>query len=491
MLKAALNAAAICAAVLGASACRHTEPGDAEPPLPNIVVILADDMGYGDPGSYNPASRVPTPNIDALAAEGMRFTDAHSPSAVCTPTRYGLLTGRYAWRTRMVSGVLDGFSPALIEEGRTTLASLLQGSGYATGAIGKWHLGLGAAERTDYTQPLRPGPNAVGFGYFFGIPASLDMAPYVYVRNEGLVAAPTESIEASRMRRGGGGGFWRAGGIAPGFRHIDVLPDTTSEAVAFIRRQQGSGRPFFLYLPYSAPHTPWLPTEEFVGRSGAGPYGDFVVQVDAAIGAVVEALADAGVADNTLVVVTSDNGAHWLESDVEEYGHRANGDLRGQKADIWEGGHRVPFIARWPGRIAAGSSSNETVSHTDLMATVADIVGVSLPADAGEDSYSLLPVMLGDSLDAPIREATVHHSLQGMFAIRQGTWKLILGLGSGGFTQPAAVEPADGEPPGQLYNLDRDPGETTNVFADHPDIVARLSGLLERYRQSGRSAPVH
>jgi arylsulfatase A-like enzyme len=248
--------------------------------LPNIVVILADDMGYGDLGSYNPASLIPTPNIDALAGEGMRFTDAHSPSAVCTPTRYGLLTGRYAWRTRLSSGVLLGHSPALIEEGRVTLASLLEARGYATAAVGKWHLGLGSGERTDYEQPLRPGPNSVGFDYFFGIPASLDMPPYVYVRNEALVEPPTDSIESSGFRRSGGNGFWSGGRIAPGFRHIDVIPRLTDEAVDFIQRQQGSERPFFLYLPFSAPHTPWLPTAEFAGRTGAGPYGDFAAQKD-------------------------------------------------------------------------------------------------------------------------------------------------------------------------------------------------------------------
>jgi len=446
-------------------------------------------MGYGDPGSYNPASRIPTPNIDRLAGEGMRFTDAHSPSAVCTPTRYGLLTGRYAWRTPLV-GVLWGYSPALIEEGRLTVASLLQHSGYATAAVGKWHLGLGTAETTDYEQPLRPGPNAAGFDYFFGIPASLDMAPYVYVKHEELVEPPTDFIEASGERRLGGNGFWRAGPIAPGFRHMDVLPTITEEAVEFIKRQQGAERPFFLYLPFSAPHTPWLPTAEFAGRSRAGPYGDFAAQVDVAIGSVLDALVSIGVDDDTLVIVTSDNGAHWLESDIEEHGHRANGELRGQKADIFEGGHRVPFIARWPGRIAAGSSSDETISHTDLLATVAEIVGATLPPEAGEDSYSLLPVLLGESLDAPLREATVHHSYHGLFSIRQGPWKLILGLGSGGFTEPVSIEPAPGEPQGQLYNLDDDPRETTDLYARHPDVVARLEELLEQYRQSGRSAPI-
>ena len=458
--------------------------------LPSIVFILADDLGYGDTGSYNASSRIPTPNIDRLAEEGIRFTDAHSPSAVCTPTRYGILTGRYAWSTALQSGVLWGYSPALIESGRLTVASLLQRQGYRTAAIGKWHLGLGSGEQTDYSQPLQPGPNAAGFDYFFGIPASLDMIPYLFVENERVVAAPTDSIGVSEMRRSGGGGFWRAGPIAPGFRHIDVLPTLTNRAVSFIEDQAGSKDPFFLYLALSAPHAPWLPIDEFVNRSGAGPYGDFVAQVDAAIGAVLDALARFRVADNTLVFVTSDNGAHWLPSDIEEHGHRANGDLRGQKADIWEGGHRVPFIARWPGRIAAGSSSDETVSLVDLLATAADIIDVALPRDAGEDSHSMLPLLLGEELDSPLREATVLHSMNGMFAIRQGPWKLIVGRGSGGFSAPQTLEPGPGEPEGQLYHLADDPGESVNRYGDRPDIVDRLSALLERYRESGRSAPL-
>ena len=468
-----------------ASGC---SPTDGEPP--NIVFILADDMGYGDPGSYNPASRIPTPSIDRLADEGLRFTDAHTPSAVCSPTRYGILTGRYAWRTQLQSGVLWGYSPALIEDGRLTIASLLQSHGYRTAAVGKWHLGLGSGDRTDYSQPLRPGPNAAGFDYFFGIPASLDMTPYVYVENEHVVEAATDSIASSEGRRSGGDGFWRGGAIAPGFRHIDVLPTLTDRAVTFIEEQEGSASPFFLYLAFSAPHTPWLPTTEFVDRSGAGPYGDFVTQVDAAVGSVLDALSRTSSDDNTLVFVTGDNGAHWLESDIQEHGHRANGNLRGQKADIWEGGHRVPLIARWPGRITPGTSSDETVCLADLLATVADIVGATVPPDAGEDSYSILPVLLGERSESPLREATVHHSLSGMFAIRQGQWKLILGLGSGGFSEPRSLEPAPGEPEGQLYNLDDDPGETLNLHLDRPDIVARLQALLSRYQDSGRSAPI-
>ncbi len=378
------------------------------PIRPNIVFILADDMGYGDLRSYNAQSKIPTPNMDALASEGMRFTDAHTPSSVCTPTRYGLLTGRYAWRTRLKSGVLWGYDPLLIEPGRMTIASLLKGHGYATAGIGKWHLGLGNESKTDYSKLLRPGPNSVGFDYFFGIPASLDMTPYVFVENEGLVEAPTSTIGDSEMRRKGGGGFWRGGPIAPSFKHEDVLPKITEKAVSFIL-QQSSAKPFFLYFPLTAPHTPWMPTPGFRGLSGADYYGDFVAQVDASVGQVMRALEAAKLADNTLVILTSDNGAHWLPEDIEKWGHRANDGLRGQKADIWEGGHRVPFIARWPKKIKAGSTSNETICLTDMMATFAAILGQQLPINAGEDSFNILPALLDQKLNQPFREGFVLH----------------------------------------------------------------------------------
>lgn len=448
-------------------------------------------MGWGDLGCYNGESKIPTPNMDRLASEGVRFTDAHSPSAVCTPTRYGVLTGRYSWRTRLKSGVLWGYSPALIQTERLTVASLLKQHGYATACVGKWHLGLGSAGKTDYAQPLTPGPNDYGFDYFFGIPASLDMDPYVYVENDRVVEAPTETVDKSGMRRRGGGGFWRAGPIAPGFKHIDVLPKITEEAVGFIDRHANDSpdQPFFLYFPLSAPHTPWLPTEEFAGKSKAGPYGDFTAQVDWTVGQVMDALKRHKLADNTLLVVTSDNGAHWLPGDIEQYEHRANGPWRGQKADIHEGGHRVPFVARWPGKITAGSTCDETICHVDLLATCATIVGAELPRGAGEDSVSILPALLDEEYRLPLREATVHHSASGMFAIRQGDWKLIEGRGSGGFTPPRIIKPKQGEPRGQLYNLAKDPAERENLWQQRTEVVERLSALLERYRREGRSRP--
>jgi len=467
--------------------------------FPNIVLILADDMGYGDMQSYNPQSKIPTPHLERLVSAGMRFTDAHSPSAVCTPTRYGLLTGRYAWRTKLKRGVLWGYSPLLIEDDRVTLASFLKARGYHTAAIGKWHLGMGAEEANYFPAPivdgrdtsfdfgyLRPGPNEVGFDYFFGIPASLDMKPYIYVENARPYTPLTgRLVEASKMRRHGGGGYWRKGQIAEGFVHEDVLPQLTAKAVSYIqqRGQNGNGQPFFLYFPLAAPHTPWLPVKEFQGKSGAGYYGDFVAQVDDTVGQIMAALAQQGFADNTLVIFTSDNGAHWLSTDIEQFDHLANGLWRGQKADIYEGGHRVPFIAKWTGHIPAGTVSDLPIVHTDLMATVADIVNAAPDYDAGSDSFSLLPALRGEPVTQDSRPPLVHHSLHGMFAIREGHWKLIEGLGSGGFTEPAQVEAVAGEDAVRLYNLATDPAETNNVASEHPQVVVRLRQRLAQIKQ--------
>ena len=454
------------------------------PAPPNVVIILADDLGFGDIERYNPASKIPTPNLNRLADEGMRMTDAHSPSAVCTPTRYGLLTGRYAWRTRLKRGVLQGYSPNLIDTTRLTLPKLFREHGYATGAVGKWHLGLGSHDSTHYDRPLHPGPNAAGFDYFYGIPSSLDFAPYVYVENTGLEALPTDTIGASRHRRRGGGGFWRAGAIAPGFRHADVLPRTIDKAVDFVQEHAEQG-PFFLYVPLSAPHTPWLPAPDFRGVSEAGYYGDFVAQVDQAVGHLLGVLDATG--RETLVIFTSDNGAHWPESDRATFGHDANGPWRGQKADIWEGGHRVPFLVHWPGRVAAGSTSDALVSLTDFMATFAALLGTVLPAEAGEDSFDFFPVIAGEG--PALRQTMVHHSLHGMFAVRDGRWKLVEDRGSGGFTAPNFLEPGPGEPAGQLYDLAADPEETQNLFDAEPAVVSRLATLLENYKNEGRTRP--
>ena len=458
-------------------------PVEAVPPAPNIVYILADDLGYGDPRCYNAASRIPTAHIDALAGAGMRFTDAHSASSVCTPTRYAILTGRYAWRSTLKRGVLWGASQPLIEADRPTVASVLKSRGYITGCIGKWHLGLGwktargttpndADTVIDYARPVTGGPVALGFDEFFGIPASLDMAPYVYLRGDRVVTAPTASIE-----KRGGLAYYRGGTIAPDFDHERVLPDLTREAVSFIDRHAPADAPFFLYFPLPAPHTPVLPVESARGRSQAGEYGDFVVQVDDTVGAVLDALERNGVTNETLVVFTSDNGSTMQP--MRAYDHLPSAHLAGRKSDAWEGGHRVPFIVRWPGVVAAGSTFDETTCQTDLMATVAAISGAVLPAGAGEDSISILPALTGSlAAETPLRETTIHHSINGTFAIRHGRWKLILGRGSGGWSSKGA----EGDPEVQLYDLSADVSESTNVFDRYPDVVADLRARLDGIR---------
>ncbi len=467
---------------------------------PNIVYILADDMGYGDVACMDPASKIPTPHMDRLAAEGMRFTDAHAPSAVCTPTRYGVLTGRYAWRTRLKRGVLGGYSAPLLEPGRMTVASLLSDHGYATACVGKWHLGLGwqtrpglpEAERphefhpgsVDFAKPVTAGPHTVGFDYSYIIPASLDMDPYGYIEN-GRVTEP----EMHQVPRSPRPAFWRGGACAKGFQHETCLLELTEKAVAWIDGEAGDrhpDRPFFLYFPLPSPHTPHVPREPFRGTSGAGNYGDFVAETDWTVGQVMEALARNGRSEDTLVIVTSDNGAHAEPLALEETcGHRCNSIYRGQKSDAWDGGHRIPFIARRPGTIPAASTADATVCLTDLLATCAGIVGAALPEDAGEDSADLGPLLRGTPPARP-RPPTVAHSITGQFAVRDGPWKLILCKGSGGWSLSEKDARADA-PPRQLYHMADDPRERRNRYEDQPDVVARLTETVERFQREGRS----
>jgi arylsulfatase A len=455
---------------------------------PNIVIVLADDMGIGDPGCYNRDTKVATPNIDKLAAQGMRFTDMHSPSAVCSPTRYGLLTGRYCWRGSLKSSVCFGYDPLLIEPGRLTLAALLKRQDFNTAAIGKWHLGLGGGMKADFFKTLNPGPRQVGFDYFLGFPAALNMKPYVIIENARALKPPTDFMPASRSQRLGGPAQWEAGPCAPGFKHVEVQPRFAAKAVEFISHQKAE-KPFFLYFPLTGPHEPWVPTEEFHGHSNAGPYGDYVEQMDATLGQIMQALDDGGFSENTLLIFTSDNGALWLPDEIKFFRHKANGDWRGQKGDIWEGGHRVPFIARWPGRIQSLTTSGETLCLTDLMATMAAIVGAKLPDDAAEDSFNFLPILLGEKQTRPTRDFMIYHSFDGSFGIRQGAWVLSPTLGSRGFSNPARLVPSPGEAEGQLYNLRDDPGQTKNLWLTRPEQVRRLMALLEKAKLDGRTRP--
>jgi arylsulfatase A len=447
--------------------------------LPNIVVILVDDMGYGDPGCYNPQSKIPTPNIDQLAVEGIRFTDAHASGPLCHPSRYGLMTGRYPFRTDLSVWR----KKATIEEDRVTLPSMLKQRGYSTAMVGKWHLGF---DENGYENPLSGGPVDHGFDSYFGIRASTDIPPYFYIRGDKAVHPPTDSIEANDSEGWSPiqGAFWREGGIAPDLELKDVLPKFTNEAIGVIEDNTGSESPLMLYLAYPAPHTPWLPSMEFKGKSGAGMYGDFLMMVDAEIGKVLNALDKAGMKENTLLVFTSDNGPVWYDADVDRLGHDSSIGLRGMKGDAWEAGHRMPFIVRWPGKVEAGTISEQTICFTDVLATIAEVTGEIKPEGAGPDSYSFMPELLGsEDQDRSQRPPVMMRSANGTMLIRSGDWKLIDHLGSGGFSKPGRITPEPNGPLGQLYNMATDPDESTNLYLDEPEIVERLQkemkGILD------------
>lgn len=481
----------------------------AEIARPNIIVILADDMGYGDVRALNPESDIPTPHIDFLAADGMTFTDGHAPDAVCTPTRYGLLTGRYCWRSRLKRGVLGGYSSPLLEDGRPTIATMLRSKGYQTAAVGKWHLGmempyLSSAEGEkqggkwagdpgiDFRGEITDSPIDHGFDYYFGVSASLDMAPYVYIRNDGFTTVPTLQQEAKPFPH-----FIRSGPRAKDFIIDEVLDRLTKEATQFVRTAAEKTEPFFLYFPLTAPHKPTQPHERFRGKTDLGEYGDFVHQVDWTVGQVLEAVDQAGIRENTLVIYTSDNGSymhcyseenrpdHVDDVSIQGYrdeNHRANGPFRGTKADIWEAGHHVPLLVRWPGYVEPGSQCDATVCLTDLYATFAEIVGAELEQDSAEDSVSLVALAQGHvaSRDLPV----IHHSAAGMFAIRHGKWKLVLGNGSGGRERPRGKPFAK---PYQLYDLSTDVAEENDVASKHPKVVSELTAMVEHMREAGRS----
>jgi len=459
---------------------------------PNIIYILADDMGYGDLSCLNEESRIHTRHLDRVAADGMSFSDAHASSAVCTPSRYSILTGRYNWRSWLKQGVTFGYDGPLIEQGRMTVASLLKGQGYTTGCIGKWHLGWTwprkdhTKDDVDYSQPITDGPTSVGFDYFFGISASLDMPPYVYVEGDRPTAIPDRICPGSEGKE-----FWREGPIAPDFKHEDVLPTMTRKALQWIQDCAGNNDPFFLYFALPAPHTPILPAAEFRGRSGTNAYGDFCLEVDDVVGQLMTALDRLGLRNDTIVIFTSDNGCS-PSADFEElaaFGHKPSYVFRGHKADIYEGGHRIPLLVRWPARIRAGSQTDETVCLVDLLATVTEVIGTELPDNAGEDSVSNLPLWEGRPVEGRLREATVHHSIDGSFSIRKGNWKLEMCPGSGGWSYPRPGEECEGLPPMQLYDMTADIGERRNVYDKHPEVVEALKSLLARYVENGRSTP--
>ena len=467
---------------------------------PNIVFIMADDMGYGDLGCYNRESKIPTPNMDKLATEGLRFTDGHTPSAVCTPTRYGVITGRYCWRKKK-KGVLGGYGRPLIEEGRPTIASILKGQGYTTACIGKWHIGAifhtkdgkptNREADIDFSAAVTGGPCALGFDYaYWNAGCGTTAPPYGFIENEHFVS---KSFTYQKMPHGDDGM------VEQGWVTVNADAILTDKACKFIKERASGKQPFFLYLVPNAPHEPCV--EEVVpefarGKSKAGSRGDLVWLFDWTVGRVLHTLEETGQSDKTIVIITSDNGAlpgdfkrnengrrisragrNWV---FEQFEHKPNNDLRGYKAHIWEGGHRVPLIVKWPGKVKAGTTSNEIICLTDFVATTAAITGAKIPNGAAEDSVNMLPALLDrNTTGKPLREAIVHHSSNGVFAIRKGKWKLILNTeGSGGWPPPRGGEPKPGTP-GQLYDLQTDPGEKHNLWQQLPAIVDPLRSLLK------------
>lgn len=477
---------------------------------PNIVIILADDLGYGDPQVYNSESKIPTPNIDLLASEGMRFTDAHTPSSVCTPTRYGILTGRYAWRTDLKRSVLWMWDKPLIATDRLTFPKMLKTKSYNTACIGKWHLGwrwpsnegegymndtipIGdyglkgrnqLYKKIDFSKELGGGPLEAGFDYYFGDDVP-NFAPYTFFENNKLTKIPN-LIKPKDMYGG-------PGPMSEGWDLTQVMPEITNRAVKYIEDESKKKDPFFLYFTLTAPHTPIAPIDKFKGKSEAGLYGDFVHEVDWSVGQIIEALKKSGEFENTLLVFTSDNGSPQRDgtnmggqiASVKEYGHDPSRPWKGMKADIWEGGHRVPFIASWPEKISANSISDQVICLTDVISSVANILGISNETGTMEDSFDISPILFGKN--EPVRESIIHHSIDGTFAIRKGEWKLIQGKNAGGFSKGLKIEGIPVETDGQLYNLKDDPSENKNLYDKKPEIIKELSVLLENYKIKGTS----
>jgi arylsulfatase A-like enzyme len=465
---------------------------------PNIIYVLADDLGYGDIKVFNTNGKINTPNIDQLASEGMIFTDAHSSSSVCTPTRYGILTGRYNWRSKLKKSVLNGTSKALISKKRTTIASLLKNNGYDTGFIGKWHLGWNWSlkdstyyedrvnlEKIDLTNNITHGPNDLGFDYSYGHSGSLDMPPYVYVENEKITGKINRIIEDK-----GEYSWFRKGPTAEDFIHDQVTPHFFNKAHEFIKEKHEEKKPFFLYLPLPSPHTPILPTKDWKGKSGLNEYADFVMQIDHHMGELDNFLKELNISDNTMIVFTSDNGCS-PEANFKllaEKDHYPSGLYRGFKAGIFEGAHRVPFIIKWPKKIIPGSVSEKTICTTDFMGTLADILNVKLDDDEGVDSFSMLPLFSNESEVNYGREFTIHHSINGSFAIRKDDFKFIFTNDSGGWSYPrAGSKDGEGLPKFQFYNLKIDPGETKNLYGNYPEVENNLIDLFKKAITNGRT----
>ncbi len=484
---------------------------------PNIIIILADDMGFGDVSALNPNSRIQTPALDQLVREGISFSNAHSSASVCTPSRYGLLTGSYAFRSQVAAYGIGGFDRPVIEAKKETIASILKISGYATAVIGKWHLGLEwqtkdglpakldqktGYSNVDYSKEVVKGPMNYGFDYSFIHPASLDIPPYVFLRNHQVIdpeVVLTKSVYPARKEGTSyawdkkhtdslavyweKGVWWRQGEMSKSFRIETCQTTLVEEAITYIDDQviKDSSEPFFLYLPLTGPHTPWMPSAKFQGKSEIGLYGDFVMEIDDIVEQIKEALIQNKIYDNTLFIFASDNGAYWPEEEITLHGHDSNSGTRGQKGDVWDGGHRIPLIISWPEVIPENVDYPYLVSLTDLYASITDLVGLDLPENQGMDSQSFAHILRGER-EKPYRVEMVHHSSGNLYGIRAGDWKLIEGLGSGGFTAPSKLTPEINGPTGQLYRISSDQEEQQNLFVSYPEKVTELKELLNKVR---------
>jgi arylsulfatase A len=482
----------------GVSALAESPAAKVAATLPNIVVILADDLGYGDVSCFHPQSKIMTPHLDQLAAQGAKFTDAHSPTAICTPTRYAILTGRYSWRTRLASGVLLGFEDPLITADRLTVPSLLKKHGYHSACIGKWHLGwdwqvpegqiglfypqrgesleVSVAHRQAwaayFANPIGGGPIARGFDRYFGTDVP-NLPPYGFIEDDRLLGLPMDIKKAGDVTNVGNiTTTGPPGVITEDWKFDEIMPSLVKRATRYIAERAQTKVPFFLYLPLTSPHFPVVPSKPFLGKSGLGDLGDFILETDAAVGDVMAALEKAGIAENTLVIFTSDNGAATNSRDpLKKSGHDGSGGLRGHKGSVYEGGHRVPFIARWPGRTPAGSTVQEPITSACLLATCAELTGEKLPDNAAEDSFSILPLLRGEKPTSPTHSLIIHDSGAGVLAIREGPWKLIF-------------RPDGGH---ELYNLETDLAEETNLAEQMPSVVSQLTAKAQKAISSGRT----
>ena len=471
---------------------------------PNIVILYADDMGVADVSYGEANAKIQTPNIDRLAAGGMTFTDGHSSSGICTPSRFAMLTGQHHWRR--FHGIAQAYDGPVFEDGEYTIAGMFKEKGYRTAAFGKWHLGWDfdairkpgvkpkdtRAESYDWTKPFPGGPLERGFDHYFG-DGTINFPPYCWIEGDRFLTTPTKPVIKSRPLAGGGS--FRPGPMAESWNPYDILPTITEKTVEWIGQQKAE-QPFFAYLAFNSPHYPIVPNKEFHGRSKAGYYGDFVVETDTMVGKVVAGLKDKNLLENTLIIFTADNGAENLAfSRLEKFDHWSSGKYRGLKRDVYEGGHRVPFIVSWPGKIKPGSHSDEVVSQVDLAATFAEIIGHKLSTDDAIDSYNLLPVLTGEDYQKPLRVATVQNTFEKTYALRQGNWVLI--NTSSGAAQKESKAYLDHfglktypkETPGLLFNLKEDPRQSKNVYQKHPDKVEAMSKLLRRYLEGERCAP--